>query len=668
MMKNRSADSIILSPRISTFCGFALLAILCFARIASADLVTYWNFNESSSFSDSSGNGYTGRTVGSGLSVPNSGIVGKAFYGSTNGKYIIDVTNANVNLNNFSISFWCKQTGNVWRDYLTLYTGGEIQFQRNNNNSISVYGFPWGSFNLSTNLSSGFHHIVLTTNAATGDAKIYVDNVLNSTLNKSDVNFLIKNIVLGGYFYDAQRCGQATVDEVQFYDQTLTAEQVSYIYNNPSLYSATVYQRNVTSDGNWSDVAWNANEKTGQAFANSSAVELSAQNAPTLTLDKAVTVNSIDFDGSMTIDGTYTITLNGEKRITVANADDNVIVNVPIKTMYDNNFTKTGAGALTFAAANTYTGTTTISAGTLKLTGSATLGAGAVSVGKNAALEIAYDDPSKSINIPSISMSEGSVFNVASGTVTFGTSDVSLNNLAGGSLNADGTIDVASTVTVSGNLTINNDKKTKYIGSISAQTIKKTGNETLQLYTDASSGGIQAESFVVSSGRIDVKGCMAANVSVESGATFSPGNSVGTTDITGSFTLDSGATLLLEIGGETYDLNDQLIISGDFIIGNGAIIELLLADNSNFTSGDKFTAQIIANTLNGNNPDDGDVTSLFEGYLVPGWPFYDLSVTKEGNVYSIHGTYDPNAVPEPSTWAMLALGVVALFLRKRVKS
>ena len=158
------------------------------------------------------------------------------------------------------------------------------------------------------------------------------------------------------------------------------------------------------------------------------------------------------------------------------------------------------------------------------------------------------------------------------------------------------------------------------------------------------------------------------SLEVADGATFSPGNSIGKLEQTGNFILDSGAKLLMEIGGADAELNDQLIVNGDFSIANDAIIEIILAGNSNFTSGDDFTAQIIANTLNGSNPADGDVTSLFEDYLAPGWPFYDLSVTKEGNVYSIHGTYDPNAVPEPSTWALLVLGVVVLFLRKRVRS
>ena len=60
-----------------------------------------------------------------------------------------------------------------------------------------------------------------------------------------------------------------------------------------------------------------------------------------------------------------------------------------------------------------------------------------------------------------------------------------------------------------------------------------------------------------------------------------------------------------------------------------------------------------------------DEPKLISDAIIPGWPFYNIDVTRSGNVYTIRGIYDPNAVPEPSTWALLVLGIVVLFLRKR---
>ncbi|MBR6436614.1 MAG: hypothetical protein IKS45_08925, partial [Thermoguttaceae bacterium] len=333
------------------------IALLCVSNIAFADLVTYWNFNEGT-FTDASGNGYTGKLAGTAPTITNDGIVGKTFYGNAGGKFNINISAANVNVNNFTVSFWGKQTGANWKDYLSLHDSqyGDSDFQRANN-SLSVYNTPWGvDINGSTDVSSGFHHFAFTSDPESGDGKLYIDGVLKATVNKADISSVITHMTIGGNYNSGSRNGTATVDEVQLYNQPLSAEQVQFLYNNPSLYQATVYQRDVTANGNWSDADWNANGQTGQTFANSSAVQLDASNAPTLTLDQNVTVNSIDFNGSMTVAGSNTITLNGEKRITVANADDTATISAPITAQYDNGITKTGAGKLSLTGSNTYTG------------------------------------------------------------------------------------------------------------------------------------------------------------------------------------------------------------------------------------------------------------------------------------------------------------------------
>ena len=403
----------LLSARILTICGLALFAILCVSSVASADLVTYWTFNEGT-FTDESGNGYTGNVGGTAPTVTDDGIVGKTFKGSGSGKYNINVSAGNVNMNNFSVSFWGKQTGANWKDYISVYSSkyGDSDFQRAND-SLCIYNSPWGTFSADMNLSSGFHHIVFTSDPETGDAKLYVDGNLRSTINKTDIDGAISNLMLGGNFNTGNRNSAATVDEVQFYNQPLTAEQVQFLYNNPSLYQASVYQRSAASDGNWSDAAWNANGKTGQAFANSSAVQFNAQNSPSITLDKNITANSIDFNGSMTVSGSNTITLNGEKRIGVANAGDVATISAPITAQYDNSFVKTGAGTLELTAANSFAGGTTVSAGTLKLSGNGAVGS--VAVADNGTLELGYNSNK---TYDSAISGTGSVVKSGAGTLT----------------------------------------------------------------------------------------------------------------------------------------------------------------------------------------------------------------------------------------------------------
>ena len=327
-------------------------------------------------------------------------------------------------------------------------------------------------------------------------------------------------------------------------------------------------------------------------------------------------------DETWTIDGTtkkgVQLTDNGEQTATfenliVLNADGTVEVGEE-KTLTisgsisgNNGLEKIGAGTLTLSGANTYTGETTVAEGTLQLTGDGVQTSGPITVDTNGTLE----------------------FNIQGGQTEKAT------------ITADNAID--------------SDGK-----------VIKTGEGTLKI--DSAEGAVDVQSLVVSSGRLDMKtyfkGTLIIGEELEEGvyttATFSPGNSIDTLTIDGDFVLNPGSTLLMEIGGQSADENDKLIVSGDFEIADDAIIYLALADMGAFTNGDAFEALIQAGTA------DDDFTDAISNAIVPGWPFYDWSVNKSGNEYYIRGVYDPNAVPEPSTWALMVLGAAGLmYWRKR---
>ena len=336
---------------------------------------------------------------------------------------------------------------------------------------------------------------------------------------------------------------------------------------------------------------------------------------------------------------------------------------VPAANGHYNALVKTGAGTLTLTGQNSHS-TTTVSAGTLVLSGNGTLGTGAVTVDSGATLEFAYDSPTHTVNVPSITMTvgmtvgsettAGSNFKVTSGSVTFGTADVALSNLSGGILNPDGTT-VNSTLTVTGVLTLNNDQLTKFIGSISATSIKKTGDGTMQIYTGAE-GQVDAQSLTVSSGRMDFKGYMTGGITVDAGGIFSPGNSVGEATFGGGYILKDGATLLIEqdatgidklnVGSFAFDetsisQNIQLDITG---IPFGAEYEIISSETA-------FTAPLL---------DEGYWLDHFKDDL----PYYMSLSIKGGNTVVL--MINRNAVPEPSTWALLVLGVAGLmYWRKR---
>ena len=176
---------------------------------------------------------------------------------------------------------------------------------------------------------------------------------------------------------------------------------------------------------------------------------------------------------------------------------------------------------------------------------------------------------------------------------------------------------------------------------------------TLKVCCEAS-GLVSPEGVFISSGRVDIKGVIEGNLEVEEGATFSPGNSVGTTEVEGgNFILGEDAILLLEIGGQTIDLNDQVIAdSAEYL--DGSTIRVVLDPESGFEP--EYYQDIYVNLP--------DVDTLYEKIL-------SNDVIFSSSQFNVVGTKDGalvlnRAVPEPSTWALLVLGAAGmLYLRKK---
>ena len=449
---------------------FVLIALLCVSNIAFADLVAYWTFNDYangtllSDTTDSSGNGYTVTNVGNADYRPfissSNQLYGNHLQrnnATAESKSNCNITAANVYSGDMTISYWGTQPTTNWRDYITLRTGStgeELQFQKAYNGMVVYKSNSSGgnSVNMvgdsSLSLGTDWHHFVVTVDSSTQKARMYIDGSLISETTWTH-NEKLTNLTFNGAWNFGGRGSDANLDEVQLYNQPLSADQIQFLYQNPSLYQATVYQRDVTANGNWSDADWNANGQTGQTFANSSAVQLDATNAPTLTLDQNVTVNSIDFNGSMTVAGSNTITLNGEKRITVANADDTATISAPITAQYDNGITKTGAGKLSLTGANTYTGGTTISGGTVSVNNVNALGTGDVTL-DGGTLDASPAGKTKTF-------ANGIVIGENGGAVTVATGDYSsFASISGsGDLTTNGFIHFNGTGGYNGHLTVN---------------------------------------------------------------------------------------------------------------------------------------------------------------------------------------------------------------------
>ncbi len=188
--------------------------------------------------------------------------------------------------------------------------------------------------------------------------------------------------------------------------------------------------------------------------------------------------------------------------------------------------------------------------------------------------------------------------------------------------------------------------------TVSGGNVLKTGAGALKVY--ATGDMFQADVFKVQEGELDFKGDYKGDIVVIDGAVFSPGNSVGEAIIEGAFKIEDG-TLLLEQDDSGMD---KLIAKSFDFDDDNAIIQLAIGA---LIPG--ATYDIIAlseGTFTGDQLNESYWTNLIDG----GLPYYmGLSII-DGNLVRVN--IDANAIPEPSTWALLILGAAGLmFVRKR---
>jgi T5SS/PEP-CTERM-associated repeat protein len=131
---------------------------------------------------------------------------------------------------------------------------------------------------------------------------------------------------------------------------------------------------------------------------------------------------------------------------------------------------------------------------------------------------------------------------------------------------------------------------------------------------------------------------------INQGGTLSPGNSAGSTAITGNYAHQAGATLDIEIGGSAPILDyDQVSVSG--IVTLGGELRLSLIDGFVPTAGDTFVvldalggiSGLFSNVINGTRLDTADGNGSFLVHYGPGSLFDPDSVILSGYMTTLIG-------------------------------
>lgn len=372
--------------------------------------------------------------------------------------------------------------------------------------------------------------------------------------------------------------------------------------NHPTL---TFTSANSTSgtwtggSGNWTDGGNWASSTIAQGINSTAAIE--GGTAVTVTMDANRSVGSLSFaNANHTIAAgagkLALVTGSGVPSVSVAGGGNSTIA---ADVVGMDGFFKLGSGTLTLSGANTYTGTTTVSAGTLSLTGSGSLPTtGAVSI--TAGAKLSNDAPANtSFNLGTLTLTGGELAATSAPHSALGNFHLKGNVAVGGSSmstisadvrviqNDNRTFDVASTGDPGGVDLLISGKLGHYNGN-SWGYATKTGTGTMKLTATPEIGAI-----TVSAGKLILEdagagwqvsnGGLVNNAQVE--ASVSAGTRNLTVPISGSGTLTKTGLGTLSLSSTGMSGSPVNTYSGGTIINGGTVeIHGRSADNGGFTS------------------------------------------------------------------------------------
>lgn len=360
-----------------------------------------------------------------------------------------------------------------------------------------------------------------------------------------------------------------------------------------------------SGNGTWgTDSFWSSNGTTLSPWVSGDQaifVGEAASVANTITLGAAQNLSGLTF-GSATTSGDWTFSGGGMALTANSTFNVNEGSTASIGNVISGAFglTKAGTGSLTLSGANTYTGATTVSAGTLTLASGGSLGIGLLAVGTGATMVLNSSSTVSNLSgAGNVSIGSGATLtlNPASGWQTFsgqlsGSGSIVKSNAGGESVFSGDNSGYTGAITLSagiltlqnsvnslgsGDLTITGASTIGGVGGAGAFLNNKVivtggtatlgrGGNTLILAKDVTFGG--TSNIVIGSGTVALAGNLTktgtGTWSVSSGATLQIGNG-GTTGA-----IEGGTSFNLATGNLAFKRSDDVTYSGVFS-GTGSL-------------------------------------------------------------------------------------------------
>lgn len=211
---------------------------------------------------------------------------------------------------------------------------------------------------------------------------------------------------------------------------------------------------------------------------------------------------------------------------------------------------KLGAGKVTLDGLYSFTGTTSIQAGTLKITQLAA--DGDLNLGEEGEIDLSGGEQT----VGGLNGSAGATVNIDEGQLTINQVEGSTSTF-GGSLTGNGSL------IVSGGGAINLTGVNTYTGPTTVAGGKLSVNGSITSAVTVNDGSILGGS-----------GTINGSILIRRNATLAPGNSPGVLNVGGPLTLSAGSTTLIEVNPSLSPVNDRIDATGVVTIENGAILDV----------------------------------------------------------------------------------------------